>query len=99
MFPDLGIGVHRGPRSEVRIPPVPQGQPVSVNRDHPVSLRTSPTNSPPRWPLRREDGWYAEFTAADDQVAVLAERIFRYRRGDTAARGEAVAHGHKVGTY
>jgi hypothetical protein len=48
--------------------------------------------------LRREDDWYADFTVADDHVVVFAERIFRYRRGDTAAGAEAVAYGHKVGT-
>jgi hypothetical protein len=45
---------------------------------------------------RREDGWYADLTVADDHV--FAERIFCYRRGEPAARAEAIAYGHKVGT-
>jgi hypothetical protein len=48
--------------------------------------------------LRPEDGWYADFTAADDHVVVFANRVFRYRRGDEAARDEAVAHGRSAGT-
>jgi hypothetical protein len=48
--------------------------------------------------LRREDGWYADFTVADDHVVVFADGSSATAGGDPAARGEAVAYGHKVGT-
>jgi hypothetical protein len=48
--------------------------------------------------LRPGDGWYAEFTVGEDHVVAFAGKTFRYRRGDTAARAEAVAYGRSVGT-
>lgn len=48
--------------------------------------------------LRPEDGWYADFAVADDHVVVFAGQTFRYRRGDAAARAEAVAYGLSAGT-
>ena len=48
--------------------------------------------------LRPEDGWYADFEDGDDHVVVFADRIFRYRRGDDAARQQAVEHGRQMGT-
>jgi hypothetical protein len=47
--------------------------------------------------LEKEGGWYADFVAGDDHVVVLANRIFRYRRGDQAGREAAQAHGRSVG--
>jgi hypothetical protein len=43
-------------------------------------------------------GWYADFRVADDHVVVFADRVFRYRIGDDAAREEAVAWGRAAGT-
>jgi hypothetical protein len=48
--------------------------------------------------LLADDGWYADFVVGDDHVVVFAERIFRYRIGDVAARAEAVAYGIAAGT-
>jgi hypothetical protein len=48
--------------------------------------------------LRPEDGWYADFEAGDDHVVVFADRVFRYRVGDDAARQQAVEHGRQMGT-
>ncbi|WP_049797436.1 hypothetical protein [Kribbella flavida] len=36
--------------------------------------------------LRIEDGWWADFTVGDDHVVVFAGKVFRYRKGDSAAR-------------
>jgi hypothetical protein len=47
--------------------------------------------------LLAEGGWYADFTVDTDRVIVFANRIFRYRRGDRAARSEAEAYGRSVG--
>ena len=43
-------------------------------------------------------GWYADFRVADDHVVVFADRVFRYRIGDGAARAEAVDWGRAAGT-
>jgi hypothetical protein len=48
--------------------------------------------------LEPENGWYADFTAEDERVVVFAGKVFRYRRGDEAARAEAIAYGRSVGT-
>jgi hypothetical protein len=42
-------------------------------------------------------GWYADFRAGDDQVVVFSGRVFRYRRGDAAARKEAQEYGRREG--
>ena len=47
--------------------------------------------------LLAEGGWYADFAVCDDHVVVFADRIFRYRRGDQAARAEAVEYGKLMG--
>jgi hypothetical protein len=47
--------------------------------------------------LRAEGGWYADVTHGDDHVVVFADRVFRYRRGDTERRAEVVAYAHSVG--
>ena len=41
--------------------------------------------------LLPDEGWYADFTVADDHVVVFAGRVFRYRLGGAAGRAEAVA--------
>ena len=48
--------------------------------------------------LQTETGWWADFVVGGDHVVVFAERVFRYRIGDTAARAEAVAWGRASGT-
>jgi len=48
--------------------------------------------------LEPADGWYADFTVGDERVVVFAGQVFRYRRGDEAARAEAIAYGRSVGT-
>jgi hypothetical protein len=47
--------------------------------------------------LEAKGGWYADFRTGDDHVVVFAEKVFRYRRGDTAGRAEAAAYGRSVG--
>lgn len=48
--------------------------------------------------LLPDDGWYADFQSAEEHVVVFAGRVFRYRKGDTAARAEVVAYGRAAGT-
>ena len=43
--------------------------------------------------LETETGWWADFVVGGDHVVVFAQRVFRYRIGDTRARAEAVAWG------
>jgi hypothetical protein len=38
-------------------------------------------------------GWYADFHDADEIFVVFPQRVFRYRRGDDAARAEAKEFG------
>ena len=42
-------------------------------------------------------GWYCDFRSADETFVVFAGRIFRYRRGDQAARARAEEHARSVG--
>lgn len=42
-------------------------------------------------------GWYCDFRTDDETFVVFAERVFRYPRGDRAARAEVEAHGRSVG--
>ena len=44
-----------------------------------------------------EGGWYADIDVGDDKIVVFADRVFRYRRGDSAGRDEAAAYGRRVG--
>jgi hypothetical protein len=48
--------------------------------------------------LLPEDGWYADFVTGDEHVVVFAGRVFRYRKGDAAARAAVVAYGRAAGT-
>ncbi|MCX4705174.1 hypothetical protein [Streptomyces sp. NBC_01373] len=48
--------------------------------------------------LEPANGWYADFTAGDEQVVAFAGTVFRYRLGDEAGRAEAIAYGRSVGT-
>jgi hypothetical protein len=45
-----------------------------------------------------DDGWYADFELADEHVVAFAGKVFRYRKGDRAARDEVVAYGRAAGT-
>ncbi len=47
--------------------------------------------------LLGEGGWYADIDVGDDKIVVFADRVFRYRRGDTGGRAAAAEHGRRVG--
>jgi hypothetical protein len=42
-------------------------------------------------------GWYCDFRSADETFVVFAGRIFRYRRGNPAARAKAEEYARSVG--
>lgn len=42
-------------------------------------------------------GWYCDFRTAAETFVVFGGRVFRYPRGDRAARSEAEAYGRSVG--
>lgn len=42
-------------------------------------------------------GWYADFRTEGTTWVVYPGRVFRYARGDEAARAEAVGHGRALG--
>lgn len=42
-------------------------------------------------------GWYADFHNAKEIFVVFPDRVFRYPRGDAAARAEAQAFGRELG--
>ena len=48
--------------------------------------------------LLPDDGWYANFEVADEDVVVFANRVFRYVKGDQSARDEALVYGRAAGT-
>jgi len=48
--------------------------------------------------LLADDGWYANFEVGDQDVVIFAGKVFRYAKGDTAARQEARAYGLAAGT-
>lgn len=48
--------------------------------------------------LLAEDGWWADFLVGNDHVVVFANKIFRYRVGDTDARHKAIEYGLAAGT-
>jgi hypothetical protein len=47
--------------------------------------------------LLAEGGWYADFRVGAEHVVVYADRVFRYHRGDKAARAAAEEHGRSLG--
>jgi hypothetical protein len=47
--------------------------------------------------LAAEGGWYADFHSDSEVTVVFADRVFRYRKGDAAARAEVEAHARSVG--
>jgi len=42
-------------------------------------------------------GWYADFHSATEKFVVFPGRVFRYPRGDRAARAKAEAHARSLG--
>jgi hypothetical protein len=42
-------------------------------------------------------GWYCDFRSADETFVVFAGRVFRYARGDRAARAAAEEYARSVG--
>ena len=47
--------------------------------------------------LLGEGGWYADIDVGDDKIVIFADRVFRYRRGDSVGRDAAIEHGRRVG--
>jgi hypothetical protein len=47
--------------------------------------------------LLADGGWYADVRTENEHYVVFAARVFRYTKGDAAARDEAVAYGRSVG--
>jgi hypothetical protein len=47
--------------------------------------------------VAEQGGWYTNFDVGDETFVIFANRIFRYRRGDEAARAEVAAYGRSVG--
>jgi hypothetical protein len=47
--------------------------------------------------LEDKPPWYADFRTPHETWVVYAGRIFRYPRGDAAARAEATAYGRSAG--
>ena len=44
-----------------------------------------------------QPGWYVDFRNEEEIFVVFPGRVFRYRRGDDAARAEAQAFGRELG--
>ena len=42
-------------------------------------------------------GWYCDFRSATETFVVFSGRVFRYPKGDRAARSEAEEHGRSAG--
>ena len=47
--------------------------------------------------LLGEGGWYADIDVGDDKIVIFADRVFRYRRGESVGRDAAAEHGRRVG--
>lgn len=47
--------------------------------------------------LLADGGWYANFEVGDEDVVVFAGKVFRYTKGDHAARQAALAYGRALG--
>ena len=47
--------------------------------------------------LDRQYGWYTDFRTPDETFVVYSGRVFRYPRGDSPGRAEAMAYGRSVG--
>jgi hypothetical protein len=44
-----------------------------------------------------QPGWYTDFHTPQDTFVVFAGRIFRYPRGDSSGRADALAYGRSLG--
>ena len=44
-----------------------------------------------------DPGWYANFQSKDEMLVIFSNRIFRYPRGDEAARKTAQTYGRSLG--
>jgi hypothetical protein len=47
--------------------------------------------------LEEQHGWYADFRTPEETFVVYCGRVFRYPRGDSEGRAEAVAYGRAHG--
>jgi len=47
--------------------------------------------------LEETGGWYCSFGSGEEMVVVFANHVFRYRRGDVAARQRVEAYARSVG--
>jgi hypothetical protein len=47
--------------------------------------------------LIEEGGWYCDFRSSEEVIVVFYDRVFRYPRGDRAARAKAEEHGRSMG--
>ena len=47
--------------------------------------------------LAVEGGWYADFHSDSDVTVVFADRVFRYRRGDTSERARVADYALSLG--
>lgn len=47
--------------------------------------------------LEETGGWYCSYGSGEEMVVVFANHVFRYRRGDVAARQRVEAYARSVG--
>ena len=47
--------------------------------------------------LEREGGWYCDFRSDDEVFVIFCDRVFRYRRGDRAARSKVEDYARSMG--
>jgi len=47
--------------------------------------------------LEKTGGWYADFRSPAETFVVYADKVFRYPRGDSEGRAEAMAYGRAAG--
>ncbi|MGA9762181.1 MAG: hypothetical protein WBQ14_07150 [Gaiellaceae bacterium] len=47
--------------------------------------------------LEEQGGWYSDLSLGEEKIVIFAGRVFRYSRGDEAARAEAQAYGRERG--
>jgi hypothetical protein len=47
--------------------------------------------------LERDGGWYCDFRSNDEVFVVFCDRVFRYRRGDRAARSTVEDYARSMG--
>jgi hypothetical protein len=47
--------------------------------------------------LEEEGGWYSDINFEDEKIVIFAGKVFRYARGDQAARAKAQLYGREHG--